>query len=53
MKFFFIVLGLPLGDAKRLDYYFHFRPSMTDTEENDKSRNVSEDERAWVVPDSL
>ena len=28
--------GLPLGEAKRLNYYFHFRPIPVDNDENKK-----------------
>ena len=31
-----MVAGLPLGEAKRLNYYFHFRPIPADNDENKK-----------------
>ena len=32
----FMIAGLVLGEAKRLNYYFHFRPIPVDNDENKK-----------------
>ena len=32
----FMIAGLVLGEAKRLNYYFHFRPIPADNDENKK-----------------
>ena len=31
-----MIAGLALGEAKRLNYYFHFRPTPADNDENKK-----------------